>query len=69
MKIINGPCLPYKVIGQIIDDYIERNYADTCYFGKIEYFTISYKEKLYKVQIRYLKSYVEWRFDYYDREN
>ena len=69
MKIINNPCLPYKVIGQVIDDYIERNYADTCYYGKIEYFTIDYKDKLYKVQIRYLKSYVEWRFDYYDEEN
>lgn len=66
MKIINYPCLPYKVIGQVIDDYIENNYEDTCYVGKIEYFVIKYKEQKYKVQIRYLKSYVEWRFDYYE---
>lgn len=62
MKIINEPCLPYKVIGQIIDEYVERNYEDTCYVGKIEYFEVEYKKNIYKVQIRYLKSYVEWRF-------
>lgn len=66
MKIINYPCLPYKVIGQVIDEYIENNYEDTCYVGKIEYFEILYKDEKYKVQIRYLKSYVEWRFDYYE---
>ena len=62
MKIENSPCLPYKIIGQIIDDYIEKNYADTCYVGKIEYFEFMYKGNKYKCQIRYLKSYVEWRF-------
>lgn len=62
MKIVNKACLPYKVIGQIIDEYIESNYADTHYFGKIEYFEISYKENIYKVQVRYLKRYVEWVF-------
>ena len=64
MKIINIPCLPYKIIGQIIDEYIEKSYVDTCYFGKVEYFKIEYKSERYKVQIRYLKSYTEWRFDY-----
>lgn len=62
MKIINEPCLPYKVIGQVIDDYIEKSYDDTCYYGKIEYFEFMYREEIYKCQIRYLKSYVEWRF-------
>lgn len=64
MKIINIPCLPYKIIGQIIDEYIEKSYADTCYFGKVEYFKVEYKGEKYKAQIRYLKSYTEWRFDY-----
>lgn len=63
MKIINTPCLPYKVIGQVIDEYIERNYVDTCYVGKIEYFEFILQGEKYKVQIRYLKSYVEWRFE------
>lgn len=62
MKIINESCLPYKVIGQVIDDYIEKNYVDTCYYGKIDYFEFMYREEIYKVQIRYLKSYTEWRF-------
>ena len=62
MKIINKTDLPYKVIGDIIDRIIENSYEDTCYFGKIEYFEIKYKDKIYKVQIRYLKRYVEWRF-------
>lgn len=62
MKIINEPCLPYKVIGQVIDEYQNKWYVDTCYVGKVEYFKIEYKHKQYKVQIRYLKRYVEWRF-------
>lgn len=62
MKIINNAGLPYEVIGQIMDKYINDSYADTCYYGKIDYFKMKYKEKIYKVQIRYLKSYVEWRF-------
>ena len=36
---------------------------------KIETFTIDYKDNLYKVQIRYLKSFVEWRFMYYEWKN
>lgn len=67
MKIINIPCLPYRVIGQVIDEYIDKNYEDTCYVGKIEYFEIEYKKEKYKVQIRYLKTFVEWRFDYYEQ--
>lgn len=63
MKIINTPCLPYRVIGQVIDEYIERNYEDTCYVGKTEYFEFILQGEKYKVQIRYLKSYVEWRFE------
>lgn len=64
MKIVNKANLPYKVIGQVIDEYIERNYEDTCYVGKIEYFEFICQGKKYKVQIRYLKTFVEWRFDY-----
>ena len=63
MKIINGTCLPYKIIGQVIDEYININYEVTCYVGKIEYLEFKYKKEVYKVQIRHLKRYVEWRFD------
>lgn len=71
MKIINEPCLPYQIIGQVIDDYIDdyinNNYEDTCYVGKVEVMTIDYKDNSYKVQIRYLKRYVEWRFMEYEK--
>ncbi len=66
MKIINEAGLPYKIIGQVIDDVINRGEDETIYTGKIETFTIDYKDNLYKVQIRYLKSFVEWRFMYYE---
>lgn len=61
MKIINEPCLPYEVIGQIMDKYINDSYEDTCYYGKIDAFSFSYNKKIYEMQVRYLKSYVEWR--------
>ena len=66
MKIINEAGLPYKIIGQVIDDVINRGEDETIYTGKVEAFTIDYKDNLYKVQIRYLKSYVEWRFMDYE---
>jgi len=69
MKIINDAHLPYEAIGQIMDKYINDSYEDTLYYGKIDYFKMKYKGQIYKVQIRYLKSYVEWRFDYYGKEN
>lgn len=62
MKIINEIGLPYKVIGEIIDQVIELNPADTIYYGKVETTTFEYKGEKYRIQIRYLKSYVEWRF-------
>ena len=62
MKIVNEARLPYRIIGRIIDEYIENSYANTCYVGKIEYFEFSYKNETYKCQIRYLKRYVEWVF-------
>lgn len=64
MKITNNTDLSYKVIGQIIDDTIIKNKADTIYYGKVYWFEIEYKSKKYKVEIKYFKKYVEWRFDY-----
>ena len=66
MKIINEVGLPYKIIGQVIDDVINRGEDETIYTGKVEAFTIDYKDNLYKVQIRYLKRFVEWRFMNYE---
>lgn len=66
MKIINEVNLPYKVIGQVIDDYINDGRQITIYYGKTELFTIDYKDILYRVQVRYLKRYIEWRFIKYE---
>ena len=66
MKIINDAGLPYKIIGQVIDDVINRDEDETIYTGKVEAFTIDYKDNLYKVQIRYLKRFVEWGFMNYE---
>ena len=62
MKIINETNLPYKVIGEVIDQYIAHGYEDTFYVGKIEYFEFTYKNNKYDCQVRYMKKYVEYRF-------
>lgn len=66
IKIINETKLPYKVIGQVIDDYINDGRQITIYYGMIELFAIDYKDILYRVQVRYLKRYIEWRFMKYE---
>lgn len=62
MKIVNNTNLPYRVIGEMIDMIQEQSSGDTIYYGKVSICTMGYKGKDYKVQIRYLKRYVEWRF-------
>ena len=64
MKIINNTNLSYKVIGEIIDEIISTSKEDTNYYGKIELVKILYKGDPINITIRYLKRYVEWRFDY-----
>lgn len=63
MKIVNNTSFNYEAIGKIIDKIIEESYDDTHYVGQIYIFGMLYKGKEIKVQIRYLKKYVEWRFD------
>lgn len=64
MKIINNTDLSYKEIGQIIDEVINTSKEDTNYVGKIEVGKVLYNGVPINIQIRYLKKYVEWRFDY-----
>ncbi len=64
MKIINNTDLSYSTIGVIIDNIIEKNVGDTNYYGKIDWCEMEVALRKIKVQIRYLKKYVEWRFDY-----
>lgn len=64
MKIINNTDLSYKEIGLIIDGIIEESKEETIYYDKVDILKVNYKNKSIKIQIRYLKRYVEWRFDY-----
>ena len=64
MKIINNTDLSYKEIGQLIDEVINTSKEDTNYDGKIEVGKVLYNGKPINITIRYLKRYVEWRFDY-----
>ena len=49
-------------IGKIIDKIIDYNKGQTHYFGQIDYAEVETLGIKVKVQIRYLKRYVEWRF-------
>lgn len=60
MLIKNRTGLNYADIGTIIDFILANDKEDTTYKGKIEYCTISYKKKPYRIQIRYLNAYVEY---------
>lgn len=63
MKIVNNTSLNYEAIGKLMDKIIEESYDDTHYAGQIYICGMIYKDKEIKIQIRYLKKYVEWRFD------
>lgn len=56
--IINDAELSYQFIGKVIDNYLNDYEEDTFCVGMV----IDYKNKLYNIQIRYLKRYVEFRF-------
>jgi hypothetical protein len=63
MKIINNSSLNYLAIGSIIDDILSNTKGTTHYIGQIEWTILEINGHKIKLQIRYLKSYVEWRFD------
>ena len=64
IMIVNDTDLDVMDIGNIIQ-YIQDTYPErTNYYGKVEATTIVHCNKEYKIQIRYLKNYTEWRFMY-----
>lgn len=65
MKIINNTSLSYRQIGYIIDKIVAKSEGDTHYFGQVQFTVIEFNSLKINVQIRYLKRYVEWRFDYF----
>lgn len=69
MKIINNTDLTYEQIGMIIDKVINSNQGDTCYVGKIDCCFVGTSKGTIKVQIRYMKRDVEWKFTKLGEEN
>lgn len=64
IMIVNDTDLDMRDIGNIIQSIQDAYPAQTNYYGKVEAAAIVYYNKEYKIQIRYLKNYVEWRFMY-----
>lgn len=63
MKIINNTNLDYSTIGLIIDKILSENKGDTNYYGKVDVIVVEIGIYNIRVQVRYLKRFVEWRFD------
>ena len=62
MKIVNKTNLRYAELGLIIDSIVKSSPEDTHYYGQIEWTIVEFGSHKIKVQIRYLKKYVEWIF-------
>lgn len=63
IMIKNNSLLSIKVIGEVID-YLQKNgKEDTHYIGQVEWTTLEYFDNKIKIQIRYLKNWVEWYFE------
>ena len=58
MKIINETDLSYSTIGLIIDNIKEKDGGCTHYYGQVEWTIVEMGYRKIKVQIRYLKRYV-----------
>ena len=63
MKIINNTSLNYSTIGSIIDNIMSNTQETTHYIGQIEWTILEINSHKITITIRYLKKYVEWRFD------
>ena len=63
MKIINNTSLNYSTIGFIIDNIMSNTQGTTHYVGQKEWTILEINTHKITIQKRYLKNYVEWRFD------
>ena len=63
MKIINNTSLNYSTIGSIIDNIMSSAKGKTHYVGQKGWTILEINSHKITIQIRYLKSYVEWIFD------
>ena len=62
MKIINDTDLSYAELGLIIDHILKKNIADPHYVGKEEVIFVDFGSKTIKIEMRYFKRFIEWRF-------
>lgn len=60
--VINETDLSNEVVGRMVDQILREGKEDTIYYGKIDLYRFVHGNKGYRLQIRYLKRYVEWRF-------
>ena len=63
MKIINNTSLNYATIGSIIDNILSNTKGTTHYVGQKEWTILEINTHKITITIRYLKSYVECKFD------
>lgn len=63
MKIINNTSLNYSTIGFIIDNIMSNTQGTTHYVGQVEWTILEINGHKIKIQIRYLKKYVELVFN------
>ena len=62
LKIQNKAKLPYKIIGQVIDHYMNNGKEETFYVGKKDIIKFEYKNKGYEADIEYTENSVYWSF-------
>lgn len=63
IKINNKTNLPYKVLGQVIDHYVNNGKEDTLYVGKIDSINFKYNDKDYHADVCYGERSVAWYFE------
>lgn len=65
-RIVNNTDLFYKELGEIMDNISWTNKVDTIYYDKEDLVRVIYKRRKIEIKIRYLKTFTEWKFDFYE---
>lgn len=65
-RIVNNTDLFYKELGEIMDNISWTSKGDTIYYDKEDLIRVIYKRRKIEIKIRYLKTFTEWKFDFYE---
>lgn len=65
-RIVNNTDLFYKELGEIMDNISWSSKGDTIYYDKEDLIRVIYKRRKIEIKIRYLKTFTEWKFDFYE---